>query len=371
MTLRNRSATLTVDTISLTSDSPAFSFTLHTGEYLALLMLNDSGEALGTLSDILSGHRHSGNAHLTLLGQNVSRRPAGQRGLAVVGARDPLFAHLSVRNNLAFPLRAGKRPQDQVAHKTVQLLALLGLEQQADAFPSSLTASERLRAQLARALATDPAIIILEDIFAGLDSETRADIHQRILRLRRARDTSFLLLTRDRADALTAANRIGVIADGALLQIGPATELMERPASPRLAVAMTDANRLTGLAITVEDDIVQTRLACGGTMEGLAEGDVSEGDLVELCIRPGRIALMFPRGPVNADDTNGSLPATLSEIRNLGDLFVLRVRLADSTEVIVHRPAGSLPPGVASGQTVLLAWGPSAAVVFPSQDKEG
>lgn len=371
MTSRTPSATLSVDTINLASDRPSFSFTLHAGECLALLLLNDSAQTLGALSDILSGHRPAGNGRLTLLGQDISRRPVGQRGLAVVGARDPLFEHLSVRNNLAFPLRARKLPQDQATHKIAQLLALLGLELQADALPSALTVSERLRAQLARALATDPAVIILEDIFAGLDSETRTDIHQRLIRLQRARETSFLLLTRDRSDALTAASCIGIIADGALLQIGSATELMERPVSARVAAAMTDANILTGLAITVEDDIVQTRLACGGTMEALAEGDVAEDDLVELCIRPGKIALMFPRGATSTDGAEGSLPATLSDIRNLGDVLVLRVRLADSTEMTVHRPAGSLPPGVAVGQTVLLAWGPSAAVVFPSQDKEG
>ncbi|MCH4092165.1 ABC transporter ATP-binding protein [Acetobacter sp.] len=371
MTSCTRSTTLRVNTISLAPDGPAFSFALHAGECLALLMLNDSGQALRALSDILSGHRPVGSGHLTLLDQDISHRPVGQRGLAVVGARDPLFEHLSIRQNLAFPLRARKLSQDQAAHKIAQLLALLGLEQQADAPPSALTASERLRAQLARALATDPATLILEDIFAGLDSETRTDIHHRLIRLQRARETSLLLLTRDRSDALAAATCIGVIADDALLQIGSAAELIDRPASARLASAMTDANILTGLALTVEDDIVETRLACGGTMEALAEGDVAEGDLVELCIRPGKIALMFPRGAANTDGEAGSLSATLSDIRNVGDLLLLRVRLADSTEMVVHRPAGSLPPGTAVGQTVLLAWGPSAAVVFPSQDKEG
>lgn len=128
MTSRTRSATLSVDTISLVSGRPAFSFTLHAGECLALLMLNDSGQILGELSDILTGHRTAGNGHLTLLGQDISRRPVGQRGLAAVGARDPLFEHLSVRKNLAFPLRTRKLPQDQAAHKIAQLLALLGLE---------------------------------------------------------------------------------------------------------------------------------------------------------------------------------------------------------------------------------------------------
>lgn len=347
------------------------------GECLALLFLGDSPDELTRLADTLAGHTASSSAARVLVdGQDVTLRPPGARGITLVGPRDPLFDHLSIRENISLPLRARRtpqerRPQEGIRHRTDQILALLGLERRQNSLPPSLSPSERLRAALARALMAEPLLLVLEDVFSGLDTEARRDLHNRIHRLHRARGLSILLLTRDRTDALALGDRIGVVSSSALLQIGRAHELIDHPASAQVATAMTDTNVLIGMALSVEDDLAVVRLACGGEMEAIAAPDVRENDLVELCVRPNQIAPMFRRGPAAPDEAGGALPATLAEIRNLGDLLVLRFRLVDGTDMTVHRPPGSLPPGAAAGAAALLAWQASGALVFPSDTKEG
>ena len=370
MISRHATRTFLADAISLQPALPPLSFALYAGECLALLFLDDTENALQLLADILAGHRRPTAGRLVVGEEEITSRPSGARSLVVVGPRDGLFEHLSVRDNVAFPLRARRRPAQEITHRVEQMLALLGLDKWAYRRPAALKPADRIRVAVARALTTDPAVIVLEDIFSGLDSEARSGLHNRLSRLQRARNISMLLLTRDRGDAVTGAHRIGVVAQGHLLQTGTASQLIERPASARVAVAMADANVLVGMALDIEDDIVRARLACGGEMEALADADIEVNDVVDLCIRPNQIAPMMSRGAL-PDETEGSLPATLTDIRNVGDLLTLRFRLADGTEVTVHRPPGSLPPGTAPGQTALLAWRPSAALAFSSEAKPG
>lgn len=347
-------------------------FSLEDGECLALFSLSETGDERGVVADTLAGHHPFVSGRMTVAGQDVTHRPAGTRGIAVVSRREVLFDHLTVRENVAFPLRVKGIPASELRRLTDERLALLGLDSIANTRPPGLSDGQRLRAALARALATEPGVVILDDIFSGLDAETRRDIHLRLIRLRRARALSLLLITRDRADALAAARRIGVMADGVLLQLGDAATLIERPASPRVASAMGDANVLIGLAISVDDDIAHVRLACGGEMEAMADPSLTEGDLVELCVRPNQIAPLFQRRQAaTQEESEGCLPATLLDVIHLGDLIVLRFRLADGTELTVHRPPGTMAPGVSPGSTALLAWRAGNALAFPSGGKQG
>lgn len=364
-------AALSVGDLKLTPESPPLSFTVAEGECLALLDLSSSRDGLHRLVDALAGHQPPSAGRIATRGQDVTALPPGGRHIAVVGTRDPLFAHLTVRENVLFPLRARGLARGDAARQGAQQLALLGLDAVADQPPAALTDGLRVRAAIARALATDPAVIICDNILSGLDTETRRDLHQRLGRLRRARGLNLLLLTHDRMDALLAARRIGILADGALLQLGDAASLLERPSCARVAAAIGQANLMVGLVHDIEDDIARIRLASGGEMEAMADPDLSAGDLAELCVRPNQIATLFPRQGGGAEEEEGCLPATLVDSAHLGDVVELRFRLEDGAEMIVHRPPGTLPPRLSPGRPVLLAWQASGALAFPFDDKRG
>mgnify|MGYP000846202599 CR=1 FL=1 len=363
---------LSVAGAALSHGHSPLSFSLQEGECLALFGLSDIGNTRRLLVDTLAGYRPLTSGQIIVGGQNVTDRPAGSRGIAIVSRQEILFDHLTVRQNIAFPLRARSIPASDLRRLTNERLALLGLDSVADVRPPALSEGCKFRTALARALATDPAVVVLDDVFSGLDTETRRDIHLRLNRLRRARSLSTLLLTQDRSDAFAAASTIGVMADGDLLQTGTPAMLIERPSSARIASAMGDANVLVGLALSVSDDIADVRLACGAEMSAVADPSLSEGDLVELCIRPGQIAPLFQRGSSGfQEETEGCLPATLAEITRPGDITALRFRLADGTELVVHRPAGTLAPGISPGCSALLAWRGENALAFPSDGKRG
>lgn len=358
--------TLRLDGLRLSSDTPPLNVTVHEGECLALLALSERENGLSRFADVLSGRALPADGRVFVAEKDVTALlPAARGGAAVVGRHTPLFGHMTVRDNIGFPFRAKGLSRAAARQAAVHHLALLGLERHADAFPADLAPDIRIRVAFARALATDPAVIVLNDVFAGLDGEMRRDLRQRLDRLRRARMLTLLLLTRDREEALTAARRIGVLADGVLLQLGDAGTLIERPACPRVAVAMGDANLLVGAVMALEDDVARVRLACGAEMEALADPDLEEGDLVDLCVRPDQISPLFLRGQTN-EEAESALGATLTDIIHLGDVVQLRFRLAEGTEINVHRPPASIPGLAKPGADALLAWQPMNAMAFPT-----
>ncbi|MBB3883047.1 ABC transporter ATP-binding protein [Acetobacter oeni] len=347
-------------------------FSMHRGECLALFDLSDPARAPGLLTDMLAGYLPLLSGQITVAGKDITARPPGKRSIGIVSHREVLFDHLTVRENVAFSLRVRRVAPSDLRRLTNEHLALLGLDSLADLFPPALSDGQYIRTSLARVLASDPAIIVLDNIFAGLNAETRRDIHLRLTRLRRARALSLLLITRDRSDALTAALRIGVVADGAMLQLGTASDLIERPVSSRIARSMGNANSLVGIVLSVEDDIARVRLACGGEMEAIADPALKGGNLTDLCVRPGQIAPLFQRGrDASPEESHGYLSASLLEAVHLGDFIFLRFRLEDGTEMIVHRPPGGLGPGISAGSPALLAWRAENALAFPSDGKPG
>lgn len=362
------SPTLVLEGLVCSSNGPRLDLVLRAGECVALLDLDDGPQGLAPLAETLAGHTSPAAGRIVVNSVDVTVGEIGRRGLATVGRRDPLFPPLTVRENVAFPARARGASATEASRSASEWLALLGLESIADRRPEALGSGERIRTAIARALASNPSALVLDDIFVGLDGETRRDLHHRLARLRLARGLTLLLITRDRADALTGANRIGVVAEGSLLQLADAGTLIERPHCARVATAMGDANVLIGLILSLDDDIAQVRLAAGGVAEAMADPDLREGDLVELCVRPAQIAPMFPRGATRDDDDG--LPATLQDIAHLGDVLRLRFRLEDGSDLIVHRPPGSLPPGVVAGRPARLAWRPGGALAFPSTTKQ-
>ena len=349
------------------------SLTIGEGECVALLA-TDAFEA-SSLIDGLAGHVPVQAGRILVDGHDVTARRPGQRGIGVLSERDPLFAHLSVRDNVAFPLAARRVREPERSHRVHQALALLGLEAQAGRRPAGLTPAEAIRASLARILVCDPGLVLLEDPFDRLDPISRRSVHQLLRRLVRARGLTLLLVTRDREEALTMGERIGILDGSRLRQLGPATELLDRPADERVAELFGEANRLTGQVEWVEDDVARVRLSAGPSLEAMAGEGLVAGALCVVCVRPERIAVAFVSGGSDAlgADALGqdALAGTLSDMVHLGDHLRLRFRLAGGGEMLVRRPAAQPTSGLRIDRPALLAWQPAHAIAFAQeQDPE-
>lgn len=349
---------------------PALSFAIAPGACLALL--GDRAAELSCLLDALAGHLPGLGGQILLDGRDVAALPAGHRGMGLFSARDPLFAHLTVRRNLAFPLEARGMARQAVAARVDAVLALLGLDGCAGCRPRGLAPPDDWRARLGRLLVFAPSVLLLDDPFAGLERVDRLAMRRLLARMARAQGLTMLLATGDREDALLLSESIGLLAGRVLLQTGGAAELFDRPDCEQVAIRFGDANALTGRVAWVENDLASIRLASGAQVEALAGHGLAGETLCTLCVRPDRIATLFSTGRAAAEDEGeGTLPAVLVELHHMGDHIRLRFRLEDGQEVLVRRPPAQTLTGLAPGQTARLAWQSEHAVAFPFRGEMG
>lgn len=343
--------------------APTLSFAVQRGMCLALL--GNRVSDMSCLMDTLAGHLPRLGGEILIDGQDRSMDAAGQRGIGLFSPRDHLFAHMTVRQNVAFPLMARGCDRSSIAARVNETLALTGLDGRAEHTPQALEPQEAWRARLARLLVFGPPVLLLDDPFAKLEPDDRSTLRQVLARLARAQSLTMLLATRDREDALLLGDRIGVLSGRTLLQTGRPVDLFDNPACAAVAADFGDANTLTGRVGTVEDDVARVHLANGCVVEARAAEGLAPDMLCTLCIRPDRIATLFPSGRATADPEEGTLPASLVALHHMGDHIRLRFRLGDGQEILVRRPPAQSLTGLEPGRPAQLAWPPVHAVAFP------
>ncbi|GAN71881.1 spermidine/putrescine import ATP-binding protein PotA 1 [Acetobacter syzygii] len=343
---------------------------LATGQCIALLGIGSTPQDLTTLTEILAGRQQS-MGQINICGTDVGSRPQGKRGIATIGPHAPLFAHLCVTDNILFPLRvAGTLPTAEINRRLTEVLALMGLDAVRTALPRTLTAEQAFRVALARALVTSPDLLVLNQPFADMPPQAVKRSLAFLERLRQAIGLTSLFLTRDRTEAFMAANTIGVMDNGHLLQLADAPTLLNRPATPAVAQALGEANILTGKVLRIDDDVAELRLPSGETVEAMADMDLQEHDLASICILPDRLSVLFPRQgePDNMAEA-GDLPCTLVSAHHLGHTIIMRMRLRDGMEVTVNRPPVHTQRELNAGRPALLAWQTRNATAFPMDKK--
>lgn len=337
------------------------SLELPAGRCLALLGDRDAGG--GLLLDVVAGHNPGTTGRILLDGIDINALPAAARRLGAVSPRDPLFPHLSVRGNIAFPLRANGMPAGEREQRVNDAVALLGLEALAGRRPAGLDDPARIRTAIARILVLDPPVMLLDDPFATLDPGARQVLQRMLRRLARARGLTVLLSTGDRDEAMLLGDEVGILEQGRLHQVAPVPILLDRPADPTVAQRLADANLLTGRIIRFDEEVATVRLRCGHEMEAEPGEMLEEGALCVLCVRPDRIAVAFVNRH-EAEPGMESLPATLTEAAHLGDHLRLRFRLEDGSELLVRRPPSAMTAELRPDRLALLAWQPHQARVF-------
>ncbi|MBV1834400.1 ABC transporter ATP-binding protein [Novacetimonas pomaceti] len=363
------SSRLVVRNLVTATDAAPISFGVGAGECLALL--GNRGGCLSAVADSLAGHRPLLDGNVEVGGIDVSGRPPLTRMCGLWSARDPLFAHLTVFGNLLFPLRVRGVGRADAHARARQAMALLGLDGMEEMFPAALDAQQTLRAGLARVLVSAPPVIVLDDPFAALSVDVRHAMRGFLGRLVRARDLCVVMTTCDREDALAMGERIGLFDGPDLLQVGTAADLFDRPACDRVATGFADANALTGRVATIDEDVAIVRLPGELTVQAMAAPGLEEDALCTVCVRPDRIATLFPARPgamgmMAADDGEPAmLPAVLVDMRHMGSYIRMRLRLSNGKELLVRRAPLQIVCGVEPGRPALLAWQAAQAIAFP------
>jgi sulfate transport system ATP-binding protein len=237
------------------------SLEIPTGSLTALL--GPSGSGKSTLLRVIAGLEQPDTGRVSIEGADVTSVAPQQRGIGFVFQHYAAFKHMSVRENVAFGLRVRKRPKPEVAEKVDRLLHVVGLHGYQDRYPSQLSGGQRQRMALARALAIEPQVLLLDEPFGALDANVRAELRAWLRRLHDEVHVTTVLVTHDQEEAMEVADRIAVLNEGRVEQMGAPRELYDRPATPFVLTFLGETTRLGNDLVRPHDIAVRAEEAPG------------------------------------------------------------------------------------------------------------
>ncbi|WP_028479650.1 sulfate/molybdate ABC transporter ATP-binding protein [Nocardia sp. CNY236] len=227
------------------------SIDIPSGELTALL--GPSGSGKSTLLRSIAGLESLDTGVVTIAGRDVTRVPPQKRGIGFVFQHYAAFKHMTVRDNVAFGLEIRKRPKSEVARRVDELLHIVGLDGFQHRYPAQLSGGQRQRMALARALAVDPQVLLLDEPFGALDAKVRADLRTWLRRLHEEVHVTTVLVTHDQEEALDVADRIAVMNSGHIEQIGTPEDVYDRPANEFVMSFLGAVARLNGHLVRPHD----------------------------------------------------------------------------------------------------------------------
>ncbi len=221
-------------------------------------LLGPSGSGKSTLLRIIAGLERPDAGAILLGGTDVTAARPQDRGIGFVFQHYAAFSHMSVRENVAFGLRIRKRPRDEIQARVDELLALIGLTAWAGQRPDQLSGGQRQRMALARALAVEPLVLLLDEPFGALDAKVRAELRRWLRRLHDEQGVTTVLVTHDQEEAMEVADRIAVMHEGRIAQVGSPAEVYDRPASEFVMGFLGPVSRIEGRLVRPHDVTVSS-----------------------------------------------------------------------------------------------------------------
>jgi putative spermidine/putrescine transport system ATP-binding protein len=314
-------------------------------------MLGPSGSGKTTTLMMLAGFEPATHGEIFLNGRPINDVPPHKRGIGMVFQNYALFPHMSVAENLAFPLKVRKLPAAEVEEKVGQVLEMVELPGFGDRRPAQLSGGQQQRVAVARALVFDPDLILMDEPLGALDKQLREQMQYEIKHIHENLGVTVIYVTHDQSEALTMADRIAVFNDGVIQQLSTPDELYEKPANSFVAQFIGENNRLSGTVRKIDGNVCMVELDGGGTVSAEKVNVGGVGARATLSIRPERIELAPKKGSM----TN-NLPARIEELIYLGDHIRVRMSVSrtDNFVVKVRNAAGRRTLKV--GEEVNVGW---------------
>jgi putative spermidine/putrescine transport system ATP-binding protein len=326
------------------------SLEVASGQFLTLLGPSGSGKT--TILMMIAGFVEPTEGRVLLDGRDITALPPERRDFGMVFQGYALFPHMTVAENVAFPLRVRKLGRAERDAKVRAALDLVQLDRFAERKPSQLSGGQQQRVALARALVFDPALLLLDEPLSALDKKLRAELQEELKALHRRVGRTFINVTHDQEEALSLSDEIAILNHGHLIQVGAPEALYERPATRFVADFLGKSNFIEGEAEADAGGFALRR----GAARVLARGAARHGRAL-LSLRPEKIALL-PEGATEDNVVEGRIAAW----SYVGTGYALTVTTADLGSIRVHLPAWRIPVSPAEGLPVRLGWSRDAAV---------
>ncbi|CAN5439383.1 ABC transporter ATP-binding protein [soil metagenome] len=340
------------------------SLEVRAGEFLALLGPSGSGKT--TILMAIAGFERATSGQIHIGDRRIDQVPPHHRGIGMVFQRYALFPHMSVADNVAFPLkmrRVSSTERRQLVDEALQLVRLEGYGQRQ---PNQLSGGQQQRVALARAIVYKPPVLLMDEPLGALDRKLREELQLELRGLQQELGTTVVYVTHDQGEALTMADRIAVIHEGQLRQLGSPRELYEHPASVFVAGFVGETNLIEATVVAAASPCV-VRVGSGDELSIAvrSERPLEPGQAVRVAVRPERIGLS--RGS-SEGRVPGTLRGTVAQVVYVGDVVRYQLLVEGLTPLQVKVPTGS-DPGLAVGDPASAVIEPDVAQVFAKAER--
>jgi putative spermidine/putrescine transport system ATP-binding protein len=338
------------------------------GELVALL--GPSGCGKSTLLRIIAGFIRQTAGRVLFDDGVVDHLPAGARGAGIVFQNYALFPHMTVADNVAYGLRAHRWPREKIRPRVDEMLTLVHMSAFGQRRPRQLSGGQQQRVALARCLAVDPKVLLLDEPFGALDKNLRLDMQIEVKRLQRQSGITTILVTHDQEEALSMADRVAVMSRGRIEQVSSPTDIYDRPQTLFVNEFVGSTNLLPGVFVKDASGRPAVRLAAGANLPAViwpvaADAPFDPGARIVVSVRPERLRIL-PRSPP-AGDGEGCLPAVVTAVMPLGAHVVYDLASGEGPSLKVSEPREAGADVRAAGAAVYIKpASPAACHVFPS-----
>ena len=347
--IKNKAAEIGAEGIGKSFDSFValndVSLTIGRGEFLTLLGPSGSGKT--TFLMILAGFEEATRGRLKLNGVDMTHTPAEARAFGMVFQGYALFPHMTVEENIAFPLKVQRRSASDIKRRVGEMVEMVGLGGHGHKRPSGLSGGQQQRVALARALAYDPSALLLDEPFSALDKNLRGQMQEEVRRLHRDLGTTFVFVTHDQSEALALSDRVAIFNHGVVQQISSPKEVYERPANKFVAEFLGDIN------ILHLDDVKTSAHGANAVFEGqpLRMSNKLGKPSNAFAIRPEYMSIDLKR-----PDNNNAIQANVLDLTYLGADTQLSLQTSHGVAIRLTMQTATLPAGLIHGTKAWVSW---------------
>ena len=318
------------------------------GEFIT--MLGPSGSGKTTCLMMLAGFETPTNGEIYLDGNPISNIPPHKRGIGMVFQNYALFPHMTVYENLAFPLKVRKFSKDETDKKVEKALSMVSLSDFGSRMPGQLSGGQQQRVAVARALVFDPAVVLMDEPLGALDKNLRESMQYEIKHIHESIGVTVVYVTHDQSEALTMSNRIAVFNDGKVQQLSSPDKLYEEPVNSFVAEFIGENNTFQGEVADISGKKCKIKLNSGDEILANPIRVKSKGEKSIVSLRPER-AIIDPD-----DKMDNKFTGKIEEVIYHGDHTRVRLNLLDNHEFILKVPNSSARMDIKLGNQIKIGW---------------
>ena len=325
-----------------------FNIKIEKGEFVT--MLGPSGSGKTTCLMMLAGFETVTDGEIILNGKHIEKLAPHKRDIGTVFQNYALFPHMTVEENLAYPLKIRKKSKDEISQKVSEYLSLVELEDFKKRYPAALSGGQRQRVALARALIFEPQLILMDEPLSALDKHLRETMQYEIKEIHRKLNVTVVYVTHDQSEALTMSDRIAVFNDGVVQQLDTPTNLYRYPKNSFVANFIGENNVLDGTLKSKNNDFCEVELSNNKVIKAKPVNIGEVGSKVSVCIRPERIFINDM-----AEKCDDIIDAVVEDVTFIGEYSRVQVKAANEKLVIkIQNTSQTYQPKL--GEKIKVGW---------------